>query len=268
MVFRVVTWIITVIIGAVRALCENAPLENEVSTDSLHCLPPAPRRTGRVGDLSHSVSTGVALGRYLQQALGRLGRLVVSDTRLPNACTASPPRKTGPQGTRERARPAARPLHNPVLSEVCVHGLMQRIGMPPPASHRGSPSRLRTAFSYGGAFLLGLLCMHTMSRLVSGDAPAPQGHVPKQDQPVAVVEPKGAVVQPPQPVPAPPAQTVPQAAPPAAADPPKAKGGPTYCDLINTVNELGKSVQDKRLSVNDLLHVLSQSIKPFTFVQV
>ena len=27
MVFRVVTWIITVIIGAVRALCENAPLD-------------------------------------------------------------------------------------------------------------------------------------------------------------------------------------------------------------------------------------------------
>ena len=35
-VFRVVTWIITVIIGAVRALCENAPFD-------LRAAKPVPR---------------------------------------------------------------------------------------------------------------------------------------------------------------------------------------------------------------------------------
>uniref|UniRef100_A0A7S1JDH6 Methyltransferase FkbM domain-containing protein n=1 Tax=Eutreptiella gymnastica TaxID=73025 RepID=A0A7S1JDH6_9EUGL len=132
---------------------------------------------------------------------------------------------------------------------------------------------LRVLLQYGGAFILGLLCMHTMSRLFNSDAvPAQTPNLPEH-QPSKMVEPKQAAtleehVKPQPPVNPPVPTTI--EAPSVESTTPivPASGQPTYCDLINTVNELGRSVSDKKLTVSDLLHVLSQSIKPFTFVQI
>lgn len=131
---------------------------------------------------------------------------------------------------------------------------------------------LRWALQYGGAFILGLLCMHTMSRILTPEVHTSIEEPIKQDQPSNVVH---TVVEPTAPPLTPPIEQMVAAAPQVAvAEPVVApaavprKEGSTYCDLINTVNELGKTVEYSKLHVTDLLNVLSQSISPFTFVQI
>eukprot|EP00667_Euglena_gracilis_P017640 EG_transcript_18612 len=117
------------------------------------------------------------------------------------------------------------------------------------------PSALRLALPYGGAFVLGLCFMHTVAGFFGARDEGPAQAVAKQDQPTSVVA--KPVVQP---------QGDKDDHP--TDRPSKPRAGTSYCDLIETVNTLGKSVQYSKLSVGDLLHVLSQSIKPFQFIQI